>query len=67
MEEIIETHPNPIMNPNTVHKLITETTKPDYIATTVKIIFGTFLLVRIIKTSTDLYFTIQDRKKENKI
>lgn len=54
------------MNPNTMNKLVTDSQKSDTIATAVKIIFGAFLLVRIIKTSTDLYYTIEDRKKNKK-
>lgn len=53
------------MNPNTMNKLVENTPKPDTVATVVKVIFGAFLLVRIIKTSVELYYTLEDRKKEN--
>ncbi len=50
-----------------MNKIIkSETIKPDVIATTVKIIFGTFLLVRTIKTATEIYFKIEDRKNYKK-
>ncbi len=52
------------MNPNTMSKLIENTPKPDTVATAVKVIFGAFLLVRIIKTSVDLYYTLEDRKTD---
>ncbi|WP_157766138.1 hypothetical protein [Aquimarina aggregata] len=48
-----------------MNKLVNSSQKTDVITTTVKIIFGTLLLVRIIKTSTELYFTIEDRKRKH--
>ncbi|WP_167571836.1 hypothetical protein [Aquimarina algiphila] len=55
------------MNPNTVNKLLTEPPKTDKIGTAVKVILGVLLLVRIVKTSTDLYFTIEDRNRDRRI
>ncbi|MBG6131769.1 hypothetical protein IWQ47_003489 [Aquimarina sp. EL_43] len=52
------------MNPNTMNKLVENTQKPDTVATVVKVIFGAFLLVRIIKTSVELYYTLEDRKTD---
>ncbi|WP_281989947.1 hypothetical protein [Aquimarina aggregata] len=47
-----------------MNKLVKGSQKTDVITTTVKIIFGTLLLVRIVKTTTELYLTIEDRKKQ---
>ncbi|WP_161635351.1 hypothetical protein [Aquimarina macrocephali] len=46
-----------------MNKLIENTPKPD---TVVKVIFGAFLLVRIIKTSVELYYTLEDRKTDKR-
>ncbi len=44
--------------------LLKDIAKPDTITTTVKVIFGVLLLVRIAKTSADLYFMIEDRQEK---
>ena len=45
--------------------LLKDITRPDALTTTLKVLFGVSLLVGIAKTTTEIYFKIQDRKKQS--
>lgn len=52
------------MNLNTMNKILKPNTiKSDKIALAVKIVFGTYILIKAVKTSVDLYYQIKDRNK----
>ena len=52
------------MNVNTMNKVFgQDSSTVDTIATVLKIVTATYLVLKAIKTGVDLYYQIEDRKK----
>ncbi|WP_158447965.1 hypothetical protein [Aquimarina longa] len=53
------------MNVNTVNKILGQNSSTvDHMATILKIVSATYLVIRTVKTAIDLYHQIEDRKKQ---
>lgn len=54
------------MNVNTMNKVfVQDSSTVDTIATVLKIVTATYLVLKTIKTGVDLYYQIEDRKNKS--